>query len=150
MVRQSLWMLLATFLFAVVALLVKMASDFYSVWEIIFYRSLFGVALCGVILKQKHISLATTHPWRHLVRCAIGTTCITLGVYTLSVLPLGTVLSLSFHLGRLRAAKAREAFAFCGCSGLRRRAAHSETGLSGGGIDRRVRGRTGRPHRGRR
>lgn len=29
MVRQSLWMLLATFLFAVVALLVKMASDFY-------------------------------------------------------------------------------------------------------------------------
>ena len=77
MVRQSLWMLLATFLFAVVALLVKMASDFYSVWEIIFYRSLFGVALCGVILKQKHISLATTHPWRHLVRCAIGTTCIT-------------------------------------------------------------------------
>ena len=42
MVRQSLWMLLATFLFAVVALLVKMASDFYSVWEIIFYRSIFG------------------------------------------------------------------------------------------------------------
>lgn len=84
MVRQSLWMLLATFLFAVVALLVKMASDFYSVWEIIFYRSLFGVALCGVILRQKHISLATAHPWRHFIRYAIGTTCITLGVYTVS------------------------------------------------------------------
>ena len=73
MVRQSLWMLLATFLFAVVALLVKMASDFYSVWEIIFYRSIFGVALCGFILKEKHISLETSHPWRHLIRCAIGT-----------------------------------------------------------------------------
>lgn len=96
MIRQSLWMLLATFLFAVVALFVKAASDFYSVWEIIFYRSLFGVALCAVILRRKHISIATVHPWRHLVRCAIGTTCITLGVYTLSVLPLGTAQAFSY------------------------------------------------------
>ena len=96
MIRQSLWMLLATFLFAVVALFVKAASDFYSVWEIIFYRSLFGVVLCAVILRKKHISIATVHPWRHLVRCAIGTTCITLGVYTLSVLPLGTAQAFSY------------------------------------------------------
>lgn len=96
MVRQSLWMLLATFLFAVVALLVKKASDFYSVWELIFYRSIFGVALCGFILKEKHISLETSHPWRHLIRCAIGTTCITLGVYTLSVLPLGTAQTFTY------------------------------------------------------
>ena len=96
MALKSLWMLLATFFFALVALFTKMASDYYNVWEIIFFRSLFGVALCLTVLKKKHVSLATRHPWRHVVRCAIGTGCITLGVYVLSILPLGTAQTFAY------------------------------------------------------
>lgn len=96
MAVKSLWMLLATFLFALVALFTKMAADYFTVWEIIFFRSLFGAALCIVLLKRRRVPLGTRHPWRHLVRCAVGTCCITLGVYVLKILPLGTAQTFAY------------------------------------------------------
>ena len=96
MVRSSLWMLVSTFLFAVMAVLTKFATESLTVWEIIFFRSLCGVILCAAVLKRRRITVRTVHPWRHLLRCAIGTSCITLGVVALKLLPLGTAQTFNY------------------------------------------------------
>lgn len=89
-------MLIATFLFALMAVLIKYAAADYSVFEIIFYRSIFGVICCWVLLKRARIPIATRCPWRHLIRCLIGTTCISLGVYILAVMPIATAQTLNY------------------------------------------------------
>lgn len=48
--RQSLWMVLAAFAFSAMGVCVKLASAHYSTGEIVFYRSLIGVALMGAVL----------------------------------------------------------------------------------------------------
>lgn len=96
MAIKSLWMLVATLLFTLMAAATKAAAVHYGIFEIIFYRSLFGVALCFFLLKRHGQTLRTTYPWRHLLRCAIGTTCITLGVYILAVMPIATAQTLNY------------------------------------------------------
>ena len=44
---QSLWMLFASFMFAIMGVCVKLASDMYSTSEIVMYR--------GIILSLIHI-----------------------------------------------------------------------------------------------
>lgn len=96
MAIKSLWMLVATLLFTLMAAATKAAATHYGIFEIIFYRSLFGVALCFILLKRSGQTIKTTYPWRHLLRCAIGTTCITLGVYILAVMPIATAQTLTY------------------------------------------------------
>ena len=96
MTIRSLWMLVATLLFTLMAAATKAAATHYGIFEIIFYRSLFGVALCFILLKRSGQTIKTTYPWRHLLRCAIGTTCITLGVYILAVMPIATAQTLTY------------------------------------------------------
>lgn len=96
MAIRSLWMLVATLLFTLMAAATKAAATHYGIFEIIFYRSLFGVALCFILLKRSGQTIKTTYPWRHLLRCAIGTTCITLGVYILAVMPIATAQTLTY------------------------------------------------------
>ena len=96
MAIKSLWMLVATLLFTLMAAATKAAAVHYGIFEIIFYRSLFGVALCFFLLKRHGQTLRTAYPWRHLLRCAIGTTCITLGVYILAVMPIATAQTLNY------------------------------------------------------
>lgn len=96
MVLKSLWMLASTLLFTLMAAATKAASAHYGIFEIIFYRSIFGVMLCYVLMHRSGVSPATPHPWRHLIRCAIGTTCITLGVYILAVMPISAAQTLTY------------------------------------------------------
>ncbi len=96
MAIRSLWMLIATLLFTLMAATTKAATTHYGIFEIIFYRSLFGMALCFILLKRSGQTIKTTSPWRHLLRCAIGTTCITLGVYILAVMPIATAQTLTY------------------------------------------------------
>ena len=55
---QSLWILLATMLFAVMAVFVKVAAEHFGVLELVFYRS----AISGVIL------LAIAKVWKKTLR----------------------------------------------------------------------------------
>lgn len=88
MVLKSLWILLATLLFALTAFFVKLASTDFSFWELIFYRSIFGVITCFVVMHRAGISLVTEHPVRHFMRCAVGTFSLTLGVLVVTLMPL--------------------------------------------------------------
>lgn len=95
-VAQSAWMLVAAFFFTLMAACMKVAADSYSIYEIIFYRSLLGVFIAYGVVRKAQISLSTTRPFVYLWRCSVGTFCILLGVWVVWILPLGTAQTLSY------------------------------------------------------
>jgi len=87
MTIQSMWMLVATLLFTVTNMLMRLCSAHYGIMEIIFYRSLIGLAFIVFVLWQKKVGLATDHPWLHLRRCAAGILSMASGIYLMQLLP---------------------------------------------------------------
>jgi S-adenosylmethionine uptake transporter len=93
---QSLWMLLAALLFAVMGVCVKLAASRYAVAEIVFYRSLFGTVALGLFVRARGLSLRTSLPWVHLRRGAVGTLSLAMWFYATSMLPLATAITLNY------------------------------------------------------
>ena len=93
---QSCWMLVASFLYTVMAICIKYAVVTFSVYEIIFYRSLFGLCLLVPILMKTHTSLLTPHPGLQFGRNAFTMIHLALGAYILYVLPIGTAQTLKY------------------------------------------------------
>ena len=93
---QSLWMLAAAFLFSLMAALTKFGADHFSTFELVFYRSLFGVVTLAAWVVWERKSLRTAL-WRsHIARSFFGTLGLTIWFYTLGVLPLGTAMTLNY------------------------------------------------------
>lgn len=84
-VRESCWMLVSAFLFALMALFAKLSTAYYGVMEIIFYRSVLGVLFVGAQMAARHISFRPHFVSHHIARCLVGTLSISLGVYVLGV-----------------------------------------------------------------
>ena len=61
-VLQSTWMLVAALCFTALAAVIKVAADTYSVYEIIFYRSVFGIFATFWMLRRLGISIKTSYP----------------------------------------------------------------------------------------
>jgi len=93
---QSLWMLVAAALFAVMGACVKLAAARYQIAEIVFYRALTGVVALAVYAIATSRPLGTPIPWTHFGRGAVGTAALTLWFYAVSVLPLGTATALAY------------------------------------------------------
>lgn len=93
---QSLWMLMASFLFAIMAVFVKFASHDYSAAEMVFYRGLFGVAGMILFARSQNLTLATRHLPSHLVRGIAGFLSLWMWFYTLAHLPLATSVTLNY------------------------------------------------------
>jgi S-adenosylmethionine uptake transporter len=93
---QSLWMLLAALLFAVMGACVKLAAARYSVAEIVFYRSALGCVLLWLFARARGVSLSTRRPWTHLGRGAVGTLALALWFFATTLLPLGTAMTLNY------------------------------------------------------
>lgn len=87
---QSLWMLVAAFLFAIMGVCVKLASDLYSTAEVVMYRGLIGVVVMLAVVRWQHGRLATHLPWEHAWRGVVGVTSLWLWFYAFSQLPLAT------------------------------------------------------------
>ena len=62
-------MVVAALFYAFYAVFVKY-SGFEGIgsWEILFFRSIFGVVLFYGVMRFSGITLSTTHPWQHLFR----------------------------------------------------------------------------------
>ena len=62
-------MVVAALFYAFYAVFVKY-SGFEGIgsWEILFFRSIFGVVLFYGVMRFSGITLSTTHPWQHLIR----------------------------------------------------------------------------------
>ena len=90
------YMLGASLLFALMAACVKLASVQYSAGEIVFYRSLIGLALMAAALRGRGISWRTPVPGMHFWRSLSGTVSLCLWFYAVGVLPLGTAMTLNY------------------------------------------------------
>ena len=93
---QSLWMLFATFAFAIMGVCVKLASETYTVAEILMYRGLVGVIFIYALILRQNGSLKTAFIWQHCWRCVVGTVAVWLWFYAISLLPLATAMTLNY------------------------------------------------------
>lgn len=92
---QSLWMLFATFSFSLMAVCVKLASEFYTTGEIVFYRSLIGVTIILAIMAVSGVPVRTPHVFTHLKRSVFGVTAMLLWVTSVTLLPIATAMTLN-------------------------------------------------------
>jgi drug/metabolite transporter (DMT)-like permease len=91
----SLWMLFASFAFAAMGAGVKLASEFYTTSELLFYRGLIGSAILFANVHQGH-SFRTPFPKEHLFRSLVGVTSLWLWFFAIGKLPLATAMTLNY------------------------------------------------------
>ena len=96
---QALWMVLASFWFALMAVGIKYASNSFGTVEILFYRGLVSIVFMAVIVRARGASLRTTVPAMHLWRSAIGVTSMSAWFYAIAHLPLPTAMTLNYMSG---------------------------------------------------
>lgn len=93
---QSLWMLLASLLFALMGVCVKLASAVYSTSEIVMYRGIFGVFFLFALSRINYTSLKTRMPMRHFGRGLVGVVALWTWFYTIGKLPLAMANTLTY------------------------------------------------------
>jgi drug/metabolite transporter (DMT)-like permease len=97
---KSGWMLVAAALFALMGVLVKQASAQFSSAELVFYRSVFGLAAIWIVIAATHrrmwAPLATPHARAHVWRGLSGFTALVLFFYAIARLPLATAVTLNY------------------------------------------------------
>lgn len=92
----SLWMLVAAFFFACMGVLVKIGAQKLSSTELVFYRSLFGLAAVFLLARGKQATLATPHWRRQLWRSLTGFVSLVFFFYAIANLPLATAITLNY------------------------------------------------------
>ena len=93
---QSLWMLVASLLFACMGVCVKLAAQTHSAVEIVFYRSFLSLILMFGLVRWRGVSLATQH-WRwQVIRGCVGFSALFAYFYAITLLPLATAVTLNY------------------------------------------------------
>lgn len=93
---QSLWMLCATFLFAIMGVCVKLASDLYLTSEIVMFRGLVGVLFMLALVFFHGGTLRTVLAREHLWRGVVGVIAFWCWFYSFSKLPLALAVTLNY------------------------------------------------------
>ncbi|WP_343652254.1 DMT family transporter [Herbaspirillum sp.] len=93
---QSLWMLVASFLFAIMGVCVKLASNYYSTSEIVLCRGLIGVIFIFGLIRVRGGTLRTPFPRDHLIRGGVGVISLWMWFYSFSLLPIATATTLNY------------------------------------------------------
>ncbi len=93
---QALWMVLAAFLFASMGVCVKIASQWFSAAELVFYRGLLGMALLALLARRQGVGLATRHPGMHAWRSLVGVVSLGAWFYAIAFLPLASAITLNY------------------------------------------------------
>jgi drug/metabolite transporter (DMT)-like permease len=93
---QSLWMLVASLLFACMGVCVKLAAETHSPVEITFYRCFVSLLLMYGLVRLRGVRLATPH-WRwHISRGVVGFSALFAYFYAITLLPLATAVTLNY------------------------------------------------------
>jgi drug/metabolite transporter (DMT)-like permease len=92
----SLWMLVAAFFFAVMGVLVKIASQKFSSAELVFYRSLVGLVFIASYVVVNQLSLKTPYFKKQMSRSILGFISLVMFFYAISELPLATAITLNY------------------------------------------------------
>lgn len=93
---QSLWMLFASFVFAIMGVCVKLASATSSTSEIVLCRGMVGMTLIYALVRLRGLSLKTSLPWHHAWRGFVGVTALWLWFFAIGRLPLATAMTLNY------------------------------------------------------
>ncbi len=96
---QALWMVLASFFFATMAVGIKVASTSFNMFELVFYRGLVSAVFMAVALRARGTPLATPVPWMHAWRTVVGVTAMAAWFYAIAHLPLATAMTLNYMSG---------------------------------------------------
>ena len=89
-------MLVAAFFFAVMGVLVKIASHKFSSAELVFYRSLVGLIFISIYVVSNRLSLKTHLIKKQMSRSIIGFISMVMFFYAISELPLATAITLNY------------------------------------------------------
>ncbi|HQS36738.1 MAG TPA: DMT family transporter [Methylotenera sp.] len=92
----SLWMLVAALGFAIMGALVKIGAQKFSAAELVFYRSVFGLATIWLYIAIAKLPLRTPHVSKHMSRSLVGFTSLVLFFYAIAHLPLATAITLNY------------------------------------------------------
>ena len=89
-------MIAATLLFATMGMCVKVASETYSVGEIVFYRGVVGAFMMILLSRVHGRTLRTGVPAMHFWRSLTGVSSLGLWFYAIGKLPLSTAVTLNY------------------------------------------------------
>lgn len=92
-------MVLAAFLFATMAVGVKMAGADFNAFELVFYRGVISVVFMAMVLRSRGVSIATKYPFMHAWRSMIGVFSMVCWFYAIAHLPLATAMTLNYMSG---------------------------------------------------
>jgi len=92
----SLWMLVAAFFFAIMGVLVKIASHKFSSAELVFYRSLVGLVFITSYVSINRLSISTQLIKMQMSRSIIGFISMVMFFYAISALPLASAITLNY------------------------------------------------------
>ncbi|MGB2903329.1 MAG: DMT family transporter [Candidatus Dechloromonas phosphoritropha] len=93
---QSLWMLVASLLFASMGVCVKLAAETHSAVEITFYRSFVSLLLMFGLVRLRGVRLATPE-WRwQISRGFVGFSALFAYFHAIALLPLATAVTLNY------------------------------------------------------
>jgi len=89
-------MVLASFLFASMAVCVKVASEWFNAAELVFWRGLIGMGCMWLLARHQRVSLATRHAGMHAWRSIVGVASLGAWFYAIAGLPLATAVTLNY------------------------------------------------------
>jgi drug/metabolite transporter (DMT)-like permease len=93
---QALWMVLASFFFAAMAVCVKYASAWFNAGELVFWRGLLGMLFMWLLARGQGVALATRYPGMHAWRALVGVVSLAMWFYAIAELPLATAMTLNY------------------------------------------------------
>ncbi len=92
-------MVLAAFLFASMAVGIKIASHSFGLFELVFYRGLVSMIFMAAVMRARGTPLATSVPMMHAWRTAVGVFALSSWFYAIAHLPLATAMTLNYMSG---------------------------------------------------
>ena len=91
-----LWMLVATFFFALMGTFVKLGGESFTPTELVFYRSSISLFFIIAIMRWNDVSYSSNYMKLHLTRSSIGFISLLFFFYAINHLPLSTAISLNY------------------------------------------------------
>jgi len=94
--KGVLWMLIATFFFALMGTFVKLGGENFTTTELVFYRSSISLFLIMSIMRWNKVSYSSNYIKLHLTRSSTGFISLLFFFYAIKHLPLSTAISLNY------------------------------------------------------
>jgi S-adenosylmethionine uptake transporter len=93
---QSLWMVVAGLMFALMSVCVKLGAAHFAAAEMVFWRSLLSVACTAALLARAGQAVRTRRLGMHVHRGVAGFVSLFMFFYSLTLLPVATAMTLNY------------------------------------------------------